>query len=89
MTDWIVAIVIFVVLIVLGYLAYWGIRVLSNKPQYYWNRGTAKLEKGNSNHKLKRVREAKQDCRIALKLAEQAGDENFKAEVEKRLLLLE
>lgn len=31
----------------LGYLAYWGIRVLSNKPQYYWNRGTAKLEKGN------------------------------------------
>jgi hypothetical protein len=38
---------------------------------------------------LKRVREAKQDCRIALKLAERAGDENFKAEVEKRLLLLE
>ena len=47
MTGWIVAIVIFVILIVLGYIAYLGIRVLSNKPQYYSHRGTAKRNKGN------------------------------------------
>ena len=48
----------------------------------YYNRGVAKV-------KLGRTSGAKQDFRIALKLAEKAGDERFKTKIEEMLRLIE
>ena len=47
-------------------------------PEAYNNRGIAKIN-------LDRTSEAKQDFRIALKLAEKAGDANLKADIESML----
>ena len=59
--------------------------VIRLKPDYveaFHNRGIAKALLG-------RTWEAKQDLRTALRLAKQAGDESFKAHIEKTLRMLE
>ena len=59
-----------------------ALRIEPNMAQAYYGLGGAKDELG-------RTLEAKQDLRTALKLAEKAGDQNFKATVEQYLQELE
>ena len=59
-----------------------AIRLIPSHAYAYYKRGIAK---GN----LERIGEAKQDLQTALKLAEQAGDESLKADIEELLQTLD